>query len=63
MPHLRPLLEPTPGVWRWIAIERDVTEEVEREGLMAAELDAYATLASAAETFLDSHEKERLEKK
>jgi PAS domain S-box-containing protein len=60
--NLRPLLEPTPGVWRWIAIERDVTEEVEREGLMAAELDAYATLASAAETFLDSHEKERLEK-
>ena len=60
--NLRPLLEATPGVWRWIAIERDVTEEVEREGLMAAELDAYATLASAAETFLDSHEKERVEK-
>lgn len=59
--NLRPLLEPTPGVWRWIAIERDVTEEVEREGLMAAELDAYSTLASAAETFLDSHERERLE--
>ena len=60
--NLRPLLEATPGVWRWIAIERDVTEEVEREGLMAAELDAYATLASAAETFLDSHEKDRVEK-
>ena len=60
--NLRPLLEAVPGVWRWIAIERDVTEEVEREGLMAAELDAYATLASAAETFLDSHEKERIEK-
>jgi PAS domain S-box-containing protein len=60
--NLRPLLEATPGVWRWIAIERDVTEEVEREGLMAAELEAYATLASAAETFLDSHDKERLEK-
>jgi PAS domain S-box-containing protein len=60
--NLRPLLESTPGVWRWIAIERDITEEVEREGLIAAELDAYSTLASAAETFLDSHEREWLER-
>jgi PAS domain S-box-containing protein len=59
--NLRPLLEPTPGCWRWISMERDITEAVEREGMLTAERDAYSTLAAAAEVFLDSHERERLE--
>jgi len=32
--NLRPLLEPTPGCWRWISMERDITEAVEREGML-----------------------------
>jgi PAS domain S-box-containing protein len=59
--NARPLLESRPGLWRWIAIERDITEAVEREDSLAAERDAYSTLATAAAVFLDCHEPSQLD--
>lgn len=59
--NVKPLLETVPGEARWLSIERDVTDQVEREGLIASELDAYATLAAAAEAFLDANDRSRLD--
>ena len=59
--NVRPLVESAPGMWRWISIERDITEHVEREGWLTAERDAYSTLAAAAKVFLDSHDRAQLQ--
>lgn len=59
--NARPLLESMPGMWRWISIERDITDAVENKGLLTEERDTYSTLAAAAKVFLDSHDRDRLE--
>jgi PAS domain S-box-containing protein len=59
--QMRPLLDSTVGRWRWSLVERDITDVVEREGVLESERELYATLAAAAEAFLDADERPLLE--